>query len=69
MEIYNGFVWRDKLKKVGGSYVLFVSKDMLQYLGVTDEDKDPDLEEVKVVCKADKGKHGAFIGLGKLGKQ
>ena len=65
MEYYDGFKFREKLRKKGESYYLLVSSDMIEYLGL-ETDKDG---EYLVACKADKGKWGNFLGFGKVSKK
>lgn len=62
MEIYEGQIFIDHLKKVGSSYMLLVNSDLLEYLGI---EKNADGTPIKIRIKADKGKHGRFIGFGK----
>ena len=60
MEIKEGMTWEEKAMKVGGSYVVLLTPEIREYLGVS-KDKDGDIE---LVLKADKGKHGHFLGIG-----
>lgn len=56
-EIGEGSLLFDEVKKWGGSCILVITPDDMEYLGVK--------EGSKIVKKYDKGKHGRFIGLGK----
>jgi len=60
VEIQEGMRWTEKAMKVGGSYVVLLTPEIRDYLGVS-KDKDGDIE---LVLKADKGKHGHFLGIG-----
>lgn len=42
--------------------LLTLEKGILEYLGVTA--KELETEEIKLVLKFDKGKHGKFVGVG-----
>ena len=56
MMIEEGFVLKEKITKVGGSLVLTLTPEIREYLQCTEEDI--------LVLKADKGKHGKFVGFG-----
>ena len=58
MDIAEGQVWFDKPIRSGEGYAIYINKDMWEYLGVQDRDS------VNLAFKADKGKHGRFIGIG-----
>jgi hypothetical protein len=61
MELYDGFCWKEKLSKAGGSFTLVITKDILKYLELEPNEEG----DIFVTCKADKGKHGKFLGFGK----
>lgn len=58
LEIEEGKTYEDKLQKTGGGYCLYFGQKMLEYLGITDP------QNAKLIVKADKGKHGPFLGVG-----
>ena len=60
MEIQEGMKWNEKAMKVGGSYVVLLTPEIRDYLGLS-KDKDGD---IGLILKADKGKHGRFLGIG-----
>lgn len=49
-----------ELKKVGGSHVLIVPRDIVVWLGLNDAEQ--------VVIRPDEGKHGKFMSLWKKTK-
>jgi hypothetical protein len=53
--------WTERLRKSGGSWVLILTPEIREYLGIEVKDED----EILIVLKADKGRHGRFIGFGK----
>ncbi len=62
MIIQENQVWKERLGRMGDSYALLVSRDMLEYMGVTNV--SPEKDKLVVVIKADNGKWGKFIGFG-----
>jgi hypothetical protein len=60
VEIQEGMKWSEKAMKVGGSFVVLLTPEIREYLG-TSKDKDGDID---LILKADKGKHGRFLGIG-----
>lgn len=58
MEILEGQLYPVELTKYGGSYFILINRDFLDYLGA-----DP--EKTKLIVKADKGKWGRYLGIGK----
>lgn len=67
MKLEEGTCWTQKADKVGGSYVLILTPEMREYLGI---DKD-DNGDVWIIVKADKAsrKGHRFIGIGKAIKK
>jgi hypothetical protein len=61
MLFVEGTVFKQKLRKSGGSYFLPIPPEAILYLRLENNEEGDFL----VVCKADKGKHGRFIGFGK----
>ena len=62
VKLIEGSVVHDKLKKYGNSWIFNFSEDYKDYLGI----ENP--EEVELVVKMEKGKHGNFIGIGVVKK-
>jgi len=58
MIIEENSVWKEKLQAHGNSMALIISSDMMAYLGIERSD------DIILILKADKGKHGRFIGIG-----
>jgi len=62
MMLEEGTIWEEDIYQVGGSFFLKLTPEIREYLECVGKEK-----EVHLILKADRGKHGKFIGIGIVG--